>query len=161
MIKILVIGSGAREHAIIKSLNKSKKEKEIYCLASNNNPGISDICNELKIVDINNSEIIKNYSINIDETSLGYKFPAFIFISLEKQQSKNFDKFEKKILNFPEVVECWLMTGAKDYLIRIAVKDVEEFEEFLTKKLTVIDGVSSVETSIPLRRVKSEYSRVE
>ena len=63
MVKILVIGSGAREHAIIKSLNKSKKEKEIYCLASNNNPGISDICNELKIVDINNSEIIKDYSI--------------------------------------------------------------------------------------------------
>ena len=90
-----------------------------------------------------------------------YKRQAFIFISLEKQQSKNFDKFEKKILNFPEVVECWLMTGAKDYLIRIAVKDVEEFEDFLTKKLTVIDGVSSVETSIPLRRVKSEYSRVE
>jgi Lrp/AsnC family leucine-responsive transcriptional regulator len=86
---------------------------------------------------------------------------SIIFISLEKQQSKNFDKFEKKILNFPEVVECWLMTGAKDYLIRIAVKDVEEFEDFLTKKLTVIDGVSSVETSIPLRRVKSEYSRVE
>ena len=53
------------------------------------------------------------------------------------------------------------MTGAKDYLIRIAVKDVEEFEDFLTKKLTVIEGVSSVETSIPLERVKSEYSRVE
>ena len=63
MVKILVIGSGAREHAIIKSLNKSKKEKEIYCLASNNNPGISDICNELKIVNINNAEIIKDYSI--------------------------------------------------------------------------------------------------
>ena len=62
MVKILVIGSGAREHAIIKSLNKSKKEKEIYCLASNNNPGISDICNELKIVDINKDagKIIKD-----------------------------------------------------------------------------------------------------
>ena len=114
-----------------------------------------------RINQLEENNIIKNYSVNIDETSLGYKFPAFIFISLEKQQSKNFDKFEKKILNFPEVVECWLMTGAKDYLIRIAVKDVEEFEDFLTKKLTVIEGVSSVETSIPLRRVKSEYSRVE
>ena len=104
--------------------------------------------------------IIKNYTVNIDENSLGYKFPAFIFISLEKQQSKNFDKFEEKILNFPEVVECWLMTGTKDYLIRIAVKDVEEFENFLTKKLTVIEGVDSVESSIPLRRVKSEHARI-
>ena len=104
--------------------------------------------------------IIKNYTVNIDENSLGYKFPAFIFISLERQQSKNFDKFEEKILSFPEVVECWLMTGTKDYLIRIAVKDVEEFENFLTKKLTVIEGVSSVESSIPLRRVKSEHARI-
>ena len=52
------------------------------------------------------------------------------------------------------------MTGNKDYVIRIAVKDVEEFEDFLTKKLTVIEGVSSVESSIPLRRVKSENSRI-
>jgi len=104
--------------------------------------------------------IIKNYTVNIDENSLGYKFPAFIFISLERQQSKNFDKFEEKVLSFPEVVECWLMTGTKDYLIRIAVNDVEEFENFLTKKLTVIDGVSSVESSIPLRRVKSDHSRI-
>jgi len=104
--------------------------------------------------------IIKNYTVNIDENSLGYKFPAFIFISLERQQSKNFDKFEEKILSFPEVVECWLMTGTKDYLIRIAVNDVEEFENFLTKKLTVIEGVSSVESSIPLRRVKSNHARI-
>ena len=104
--------------------------------------------------------IIKNYTVNIDENSLGYKFPAFIFISLERQQSKNFDKFEEKILSFPEVVECWLMTGTKDYLIRIAVNDVEEFENFLTKKLTVIEGVSSVESSIPLRRVKSDHVRI-
>ena len=63
-------------------------------------------------------------------------------------------------MSFPEVVECWLMTGTKDYLIRIAVKDVEEFESFLTKKLTVIEGVSSVESSIPLRRVKSDHARI-
>ena len=138
-----------------------KKNNEIRAGLEILNKGIIDINKVDKNLPNDLNNIIKNYSINIDETSLGYKFPAFIFISLEKQQSKNFDKFEKKILNFPEVVECWLMTGAKDYLIRIAVKDVEEFEDFLTKKLTVIDGVSSVETSIPLRRVKSEYSRVE
>ena len=47
------------------------------------------------------------------------------------------------------------------YISTFISKDVKEFEDFLTKKLTVIEGVSSVETSIPLRRVKSEYSRVE
>lgn len=143
---------------IIKIL-KTNGKTTLQNISEKINLSVAPIARRINQLEKNN--IIKNYSINIDETSLGYKFPAFIFISLEKQQSKNFDKFEKKILNFPEVVECWLMTGSKDYLIRIAVKDVSEFEDFLTKKLTVIDGVSSVETSIPLRRVKSEFCRVE
>ena len=77
MVKILVIGSGAREHVIIKSLNKSNKEKELYCLASNNNPGISDICKEVKIIDINNAQLIKDYSIkrNINIAIIGPEDP--------------------------------------------------------------------------------------
>ena len=114
-----------------------------------------------RIHSMETKNVIEGYTVKINENKLGFTFPVFVFVRLEKQRAENFAYFEKKIKIFPEVVECWLMTGAKDYLIRIAVKDVEEFEEFLTKKLTVIDGVSSVETSIPLRRVKSEYSRVE
>ena len=78
MVKILVIGSGAREHAIIKSLNRSKKEKEIYCLASNNNPGISDICKKMKIIDINDAQLIKDYSMrqSIDITIIGPEDPG-------------------------------------------------------------------------------------
>ena len=77
MVKILVIGSGAREHAIIKSLNKSKKAKEIYCLASNNNPGISDICSEMKIAEINDTQLVKDYSIekNINLAIIGPENP--------------------------------------------------------------------------------------
>jgi len=142
---------------IIKIL-KSNSKATLQTISDQINLSIAPTARRINQLDIKG--IIENYTINIDENSLGYKFPAFIFISLEKQQSKNFDKFEEKILNFPEVVECWLMTGTKDYLIRIAVKDVEEFENFLTKKLTVIEGVDSVESSIPLRRVKSEHARI-
>jgi Lrp/AsnC family leucine-responsive transcriptional regulator len=142
---------------IIKIL-KSNSKATLQTISDQINLSIAPTARRINQLDIKG--IIENYTINIDENSLGYKFPAFIFISLEKQQSKNFDKFEEKIPNFPEVVECWLMTGTKDYLIRIAVKDVEEFENFLTKKLTVIEGVDSVESSIPLRRVKSEHARI-
>ncbi len=62
MIKILVIGSGAREHAIIKSLYKSSKKKTIYCLGTNNNPGIADLCSELLVKNINDPEIVKSYA---------------------------------------------------------------------------------------------------
>ena len=142
---------------IIKIL-KSNSKATLQTISDQINLSIAPTARRINQLDTKG--IIENYTINIDENSLGYKFPAFIFISLERQQSKNFDKFEEKILSFPEVVECWLMTGTKDYLIRIAVNDVEEFENFLTKKLTVIEGVSSVESSIPLRRVKSDHARI-
>ena len=60
--KILVIGSGAREHAIVRALERSEQKKEIYCLASSINPGISELCCELTVGDINNPEFVVAYA---------------------------------------------------------------------------------------------------
>ena len=60
--KILVIGSGAREHAIVRALDRSEQKKEIYCLASSINPGISELCCELTVGDINNPEFVVPYA---------------------------------------------------------------------------------------------------
>jgi phosphoribosylamine---glycine ligase len=68
MNKILVIGSGAREHAIVKALFRSPKNKEIYCIASNMNPGIAGLCDEIIIDDINNPQITGNYAKEIKAT---------------------------------------------------------------------------------------------
>ncbi len=62
MLKILVIGSGAREHAIVRALNRSPKKKEIHCLATNYNPGIAKICNNILVVNINDPDLVKNYA---------------------------------------------------------------------------------------------------
>ena len=58
-----------------------------------------------------------------------------------------------------EVVDCWLMTGKHDYLLRIVTRDIEEFETFLLRDLTRTKGVASMESSIPLRRVKAGAAR--
>ncbi|MEC8744977.1 MAG: Lrp/AsnC ligand binding domain-containing protein, partial [Pseudomonadota bacterium] len=79
---------------------------------------------------------------------------------LERQLASNFAAFEEKIRQFPEVVECWLMTGSQDYLLKLSTSDVRAFERFLTEDLTAIDKVSSVDTSIPLRCVKANESRL-
>ena len=68
-------------------------------------------------------------------------------------------EFETAVRAYPEVVDCWLMTGNRDYLLRVAVRDIAEFERFLTGKLTSVPAVASIESSIPLRRVKSGISR--
>jgi len=59
----------------------------------------------------------------------------------------------------PEVVDCWLMTGNRDYLLRVVTRDMAEFEQFLTAKLTRLSPVREIESSIPLRRVKSGIAR--
>ncbi len=64
--KILVVGSGAREHAIVKSLNNSGHNKKIYCIGSNLNPGISDVCEKINIGDINDSSTVISYAIEND-----------------------------------------------------------------------------------------------
>ena len=66
--KILVVGSGAREHAIVKALFRSPKNKEIYCLASNMNPGIAELCDEIIIDDINNPQTTGRYAKEIKAT---------------------------------------------------------------------------------------------
>ena len=66
--KILVIGSGAREHAIVRALDRSPKEKEIYCLASNRNPGIADLCDEILIGNFNDPEFVVSYVNEIGVT---------------------------------------------------------------------------------------------
>jgi len=66
--KILIIGSGAREHAITKAINQSPQNKKIYCLGSNMNPGIAEFCEEIIIDNINNPEIISNYARKIKAT---------------------------------------------------------------------------------------------
>ena len=104
--------------------------------------------------------IITGYAAQIDEVALGYGFSEFVSVKLDKQIDEALVKFEAAIQLFPEVVDCWLMTGNRDYLLRIATNGLAEFERFLVGKFTKLPGVASIESSIPLRRVKVGLSRI-
>jgi Lrp/AsnC family leucine-responsive transcriptional regulator len=104
--------------------------------------------------------IITGYAAQIDEVALGYGFSVFVSVKLDKQIDEALVKFEAAIQLFPEVVDCWLMTGNRDYLLRIATNGLGEFERFLVRKFTKLPGVASIESSIPLRRVKVGLSRI-
>lgn len=90
---------------------------------------------------------------------LGFSFSVFVSVRLEKQIDDNLAKFERRISTMPEVVDCWLMTGSYDYLLRVVTQNIEDYEEFLLGELTRTEGVASIESSIPLRRVKSQTAR--
>ena len=119
---------------------------------------ISSVARRVHAMEAN--RIIEGYTIQINEEKLGFGFPVFVSVRLERQLASNFAAFEEKIRQFPEVVECWLMTGSQDYLLKLSTSDLRAFERFLTEDLTAIDKVSSVDTSIPLRCVKANESRI-
>lgn len=113
-----------------------------------------------RIKNLEEARVITGYSANIDEAKLGYGFTVFVSVQLDRQIDGRLSNFEKEINLLPEVMDCWLMTGNRDYLMRVAVADLIGFERFLTGRLTKIDGVASIESSIPIRRVKGRMARL-
>lgn len=104
--------------------------------------------------------IITGYTATIDEKRVGLPVSVFMSVKLERQIDEALTTFEAAIQECPEVVDCWLMTGNRDYLLRIVVAGLDEYETFLTGTLTKIPGVASIESSLSLRRVKSSVAKV-
>ena len=98
--------------------------------------------------------IVKGYSAVIDQSKVGLPISAFASIKLERQSEENLDRFGEAVSRWPEVVDCYLMTGQRDYLMRIVARDLESYERFLKEKLTRLEGVASIETSFALVQIK-------
>jgi Lrp/AsnC family leucine-responsive transcriptional regulator len=103
--------------------------------------------------------LIEGYHAHLSDDAMGYAVTVFVSVQLDKQIDEALAHFENAVSAFDEVVDCWLMTGSRDYLMRVVTVDLKDFERFLTRKLTKIRGVASIESSIPLRRVKHNPSR--
>ena len=100
------------------------------------------------------SGIIKKQVALLDEAALGLDLTVLVSVGLASHTSKIMTGFEAKIKNIPEVVQCYLMTGqTADYMLKVMVPDLDAFQHFLLKKLTRIDGVTSVHSSFVLQRV--------
>ena len=95
----------------------------------------------------------------IDEVRMGFGTSVFVSVKLDRQVDDALASFESAIRQMQEVVDCWLMTGNRDYLLRVVTGDMAEFEQFLVGKLTKLPPVAEIESSIPLRRVKSGIAR--
>lgn len=102
--------------------------------------------------------VIARYVAVLDQRAVGLPVSVFISIKLESQREEALEHFNKAIANWPEVLECYLMTGPRDYLLRVVVADLEAYEWFLKSKLTRLSGIASIESSFALGQVK--YSNV-
>lgn len=96
--------------------------------------------------------LIDGYVALLNARKLGLTLVSFIQISMDKHTPDRFDMFERTIAAYPEVLECHLITGqSADYLLKVIVKDMDAFQQFLLQKLTRIEGVSGVHSSFVLK----------
>jgi len=98
--------------------------------------------------------VIARYVAVLDQQAVGLPVSVFISIKLASQKQDALDRFAKTISYWPEVLECYLMTGPRDYWLRVVVPDLAAYERFLKQKLTRVDGVASIESSFALEQVK-------
>lgn len=99
---------------------------------------------------------IRHYVTLLDPLRIGLSVSVFIQISLEKHARTSIEVFEDAIRQRPEVMECYLMSGDADYLLRVVVPDVQALERFIFDKLTPIPGIASIRSSFALKQVKYE-----
>ena len=97
--------------------------------------------------------VLKRYAGIVDAKAVGLPISIFVSVSLHSQERLGLESFESKISSYDEVMECYLMTGSADYLLRVVVPDLESYERFLAEKLTRISGVANIQSSFALKQV--------
>jgi hypothetical protein len=100
------------------------------------------------------SGVIGRYVALVNPKLLGLNLSVFISISLKEQSKSALAEFEQRIAEHDEVMECYLMTGDSDYLIRVAVSDITALEKFILEQLTPIPGIEKIRSSFALKQVR-------
>ena len=98
--------------------------------------------------------VIDRYVAIANPAALGLGLSVFISISLKSQSKEALAHFEQRISEHDEVMECYLMTGDSDYLIRVAVSDIAALEKFILEQLTPIPGIEKIRSSFALKQVR-------
>jgi Lrp/AsnC family leucine-responsive transcriptional regulator len=103
---------------------------------------------------LENRGVITRYTALVDQKAIGLHVSVFISIKLVRQKEEDLNRFARAISKWDEVLECYLMTGNRDYLLRVVAADLAAYEVFLKTKLTRLDGIASIESSFALSQVK-------
>ncbi len=106
-----------------------------------------------RVRELEEAGVIRRYATLIDPAAVDLPVSVFINVTLEKQVEQDLEVFESAVAQLPEVMECYLMTGDADYLLRVVVSDLEAYKRFLMDHLTRIPGVTSIRSSFALKQV--------
>jgi DNA-binding Lrp family transcriptional regulator len=99
--------------------------------------------------------IITGYTATLNREALGLANEFFVEISLAAQTEEAFEKFEKAVQRVPEILECHLMSGQFDYLLRVAAADATDYERIHRSRIARLPGIQRIQSSLALRTVKA------
>lgn len=137
-----------------KILDILQEDARITNLELANRVGISPPATLERVKRLEKNGVIKKYVALVDPAKVSKGTFALVSVALMIHQIPSIDSFTKQINKLEEVLECYHITGSDDFMLKIAVENIEKYEQFILQKLTKIKGVSKVTTNIVLSTVK-------
>lgn len=143
----------AIDRRILQLLQKDGKMKikEIASALKMTNTPIFD-----RIKRLERAGFILGYSTIVDKKKLGFNLTAFCSVTLEKHRKDYLIQFVKDVQGLPEVIACYHIAGIFDYLLKIYVKDMADYQNFITLKLASLDNIGKVQSSFVMTEIKNE-----
>jgi len=115
--------------------------------------GLSESACLRRVRQLEESGVISGYVMLVDQKNIGKPDNVFVTVTLESQQREVLNTFESAVMEVPEVMECYLMSGDSDYLLRVVVRDASDYERIHMQTLTALPGVARVHSNFALRPV--------
>jgi len=141
----------ALDISILKLLQKDAK---LTNKALSNQLSLSVTAIYERVKKLEKSGIIKQYVALLSKEKVNQSFVAFCHVKLVKHTHENIKKFEKEVIKIDEVLECYHLSGDYDYLLKVHVKDMEEYRKFMIEKLTNLDHIGSTHSMFMINQVK-------
>jgi len=141
----------ARDRAIVRLLQEDGRLSNVE-LADRVNLSPSACLRRIR--NLEQSGLIDRYTMLLDQKTCGMTGNAFVNITLNQQGRATLDEFEAAIVDIPEILECYLIAGGSDYILRVVYTDAADFERIHMEILTQLPGVTRIQSTLALRTVK-------
>jgi len=113
-----------------------------------------------RIKRLEKSGVIKQYATLLDPVKIGKELICFSMVTLEKHSQAYLKEFEAKVMQIAEVMECYHLAGEYDYILKVVVKDMNQYQQFIVDKLSAINNVGQVQSSFALSTLKATTAYV-
>ena len=142
----------------------SKDKKLLILLQNDSKKTTKQLAGELdlsvtavfeRIRKLEKQQVIDKYVALVDKTKLHKSFIVLCHVRLAQHKKEYITQFEKEIIQFPEVLECFHVSGDHDYILKICVRDIEEYRDFMVSKLTNLQHIASTQSSFMIKEVKN------